>query len=100
MKTFKTGIAVFALLVALAVPGTALATSGEEGYNGPNSVVAGVDSGSDGPTSGTEAIPVAAETSSSGTLPFTGADLRLIAIAGIALAGVGVGLRKLTRDPS
>ncbi len=34
-----------------------------------------------------------------GTLPFTGLDLALAALAGLALAGVGAGMRRLARAP-
>ena len=44
----------------------------------------------------TSSKPVA----SGATLPFTGSDLLLITGAGIALVGVGVGLRRLGRDKS
>jgi hypothetical protein len=37
---------------------------------------------------------------SGATLPFTGSDLLLITGAGIALVGVGAGLRRLGRDKS
>jgi hypothetical protein len=37
---------------------------------------------------------------SGASLPFTGADLLLITGAGIALVGVGAGLRRLGRDKS
>jgi hypothetical protein len=34
------------------------------------------------------------------TLPFTGSDLAVVSIAGIALLGLGFGLRRLGRDRS
>lgn len=35
---------------------------------------------------------------SAGTLPFTGTDLGIVAIAGVALVGLGFGLRRVGRD--
>ncbi|HEY7381979.1 MAG TPA: hypothetical protein VH572_12270 [Gaiella sp.] len=42
----------------------------------------------------------ATPTASGATLPFTGVDLLLITGAGVALIGVGAGLRRLGRDKS
>lgn len=36
---------------------------------------------------------------SSGTLPFTGLDLGLFAVAGIGLGAIGLGLRRVSRKP-
>lgn len=40
--------------------------------------------------------PVAA--GAAGQLPFTGADLMVFVAAGVALTGVGLGMRRLARD--
>ena len=40
---------------------------------------------------------VAGDPSGSGSLPFTGFDAALIAVAGVGLAGLGFGLRYVTR---
>ncbi len=42
----------------------------------------------------------AATTSGSGSLPFTGLDVGLLALGGVALVGVGVGLRRFARPLS
>jgi hypothetical protein len=42
------------------------------------------------------AAPSVSTTTQSGTLPFTGVDLGLYALAGVALVGVGIGLRRIT----
>lgn len=34
-----------------------------------------------------------------GTLPFTGADLTLMLLGGLALLGVGIGVRQISRTP-
>ena len=90
-----------ALAVAMLVPTAAMAQSSNEGYGGPNNVVAGVgDSGDSGPTdSGTAAVtPV--ETDAGASLPFTGADLGVLLAAGAILLALGLVLRRLTHRPS
>lgn len=100
MTRFKKLFAVLgvAALLALSAP-AAFAQSGSEGYGGSN-VVAGLEQGggddSGGPTGG----PTAAATDEGGSLPFTGADLGVLAAAGGLLLGLGFGLRRLTHRPS
>ena len=111
----------FAILgvAALLAPASALAESSNEGYGGPNNVVAGLQQGgggggSAGPTASAPAKNVAAQapaqqaqvqapaqqqTSSGSTLPFTGAELGLFAAAGGLLLLMGFGLRRLSRGP-
>jgi hypothetical protein len=107
MKTLRTTIAVFAAVSALALPASALASSGQEGYAGPNSVVAGIQGGGGGgPTSSAPAPAPVAESAAapvsaseeSGTLPFTGANLGILAGGGLLLLVLGFGLRKLTQQ--
>ena len=45
-------------------------------------------------------VSVAASAPAPATLPFTGANLLLFAAAGIALLGIGFGLRRVGRDRS
>jgi hypothetical protein len=115
MKKIRFSIAILAAISVLVVPAAASANSGQQGYSGPNSAVAGV-SGGNGPSSGSaapaevETAPVveeaptvaAAEVESSGaTLPFTGLDVGVIALAGIVLLGMGFLLRRYThRSPT
>ena len=80
-------------LLALSAPAV-YAQSGEEGYGGSN-VVAGLEHGGGGDTG----APVQAATNE-GSLPFTGADLGVLAAAGGLLLGLGLGLRRLTHRPS
>lgn len=91
-----------ALAVAMLVPTAAMAQSSNEGYGGPNNVVAGVgDSGDSGPTDGGTAAVTPVETSDAGaSLPFTGADLGVLLAAGAILLALGLGLRRLTHRPS
>jgi hypothetical protein len=79
-------------LLAFAAP-AAFAQSGSEGYGGSN-VVAGLEQGGGGETG----APVQA--AESGSLPFTGADLGVLAVAGGLLLGLGLGLRRLTHRPT
>jgi hypothetical protein len=75
----------------LAAP-SALAANGTitKGYGGKGANVQAV--------LGAKAAPKAtAAVASSSALPFTGADLALVSAAGIALLGMGFGLRKIAR---
>jgi hypothetical protein len=101
----KTAVAL-AALVALLVPAGAIAQSGTDGYAGPNNVVAGLEEsgGGNGPTTPTaqksDTSPVQAAENNNSSLPFTGADLGVLAGAGVLLLGMGVGLRRLTHRPT
>lgn len=89
MRRFVIGVAT--LVVALALAGAALAGGGQKspGYQGPGESVQGeVQQG------------VAGATTSSGTLPFTGQDLTLLAVGGVALILVGTGFYRLSRRRS
>lgn len=98
MTRFKKLLAVMGAtaLLAFAAP-AAMAQSGTEGYGGSN-VVAGLEQGGGGDT-GTP-TPVQATTNEGGSLPFTGADLGVLAVAGGLLLGLGLGLRRLTHRPT
>lgn len=98
-------LATFTLVVALMAPSAAFASSGQQGYGGNN--LAGLQQGNgNGPGSSSGTSPDAqkaqkAQTANTGsTLPFTGADLGVLAVAGGALMALGVGLRRLTQSPS
>jgi hypothetical protein len=99
MTRFKKLLAVMgaAALLAFAAP-AAMAQSGTEGYGGSN-VVAGLEQGGGGDTGTPVQAPVQA-TNEGGSLPFTGADLGVLAVAGGLLLGLGLGLRKLTHRPT
>lgn len=103
MTKLRITIPVLAIALALALPGLALASSsGQTGYQGPNSAVAGVNEGNN--TSGS--APVAEVSSeepkeeSSETLPFTGSDIALLVGAGAILLALGFTLRRLTHRPT
>lgn len=90
MRRFVVGVAT--LVVALALAGAALAGGGgqkSQGYQGPGESVQGeLQQG------------VAGASTSSGTLPFSGQDLTLLTVGGIALILVGTGFYRLSRRQS
>jgi hypothetical protein len=94
MKKFLAVTGATALLAFAATPAFA-AESGTKGYGGSN-VVAGLEQGSGNDTS----APVQAVADESASLPFTGADLGVLAVAGGLLLGLGLGLRRLTHRPT
>jgi hypothetical protein len=92
---------VFALLVVmamLALPAAAFAGTGP-GYGTPSGTVQTTIENGTSPKKATQSVPAAATSTpaapSKGSLPFTGLQVGLVAIAGLALVGTGVGLRKL-----
>jgi hypothetical protein len=107
MKKFLAVMGATALL-AFAAP-AAFAESGSEGYGGSN-VVAGLEQGGGNDTgppvqaapvqAAPVAAPVQAAADEGGSLPFTGADLGVLAVAGGLLLGLGLGLRRLTHRPT
>ena len=96
MTGFKKLLAVLGATALLAVSAPAVyAQSGSEGYGGSN-VVAGLEQGGGSDTG----APVQAVADEGASLPFTGADLGVLAVAGGLLLGLGLGLRKLTHRPT
>lgn len=92
MKRLALVLAVVALALVVAVPAYGQgAVSDAYGGHG-NGVLGAVNSGGNG-------SPPAqvAQSSSGGSLPFTGLDVGLLALGGCALVGVGVGLRRFAR---
>lgn len=93
---------VFALLVVmamLALPAAAFAQS--PGYGTPSGTVQTTIANGTTPKKATQSVPAAATSTptpaatSKGSLPFTGLQVGLVAVAGLALVGTGIGLRKL-----
>jgi hypothetical protein len=123
-KTLKIRTIALAVTAALVLPSAALAASAQEGYGGPNNVVTGVPpapTSKPAPTSGnapasapvetpapeTAGVNVVSDTAAAdtaddngGSLPFTGADLGVLAVAGAMMLALGFGLRRLTHRPS
>jgi hypothetical protein len=83
MKRF---VAAVLAVVVLALPSAAFAGAGVGGYEDQAGAVQGQ-------------INTTAANDSGGSLPFTGSDLAIIAAAGVMLASLGVGLRRLTHSP-
>lgn len=88
--------------VCLMAAPTAFGASAVRGnYSGPGGVVSNLNPAS--PPHATNvshnpsSTPSSASTASKGQLPFTGLDLVLLACGGIALVGVGMGVRRLSR---
>jgi hypothetical protein len=79
--------------VALMAPSAAFAQSSDEGYGGFGGIAGQVDENGGGGDGG------APQKADGGSLPFTGADLGVLAAAGGILFGLGVGLRRLTHHP-
>jgi hypothetical protein len=101
MTHIKKILAVAGIATMLIGPATAFAGSSDDTYGGPGNVVSGLEQGGGGgggnaPASSTS--PVKAQ--SGGNLPFTGADLGVLAAAGGLLMGFGFGLRRLTHRPT
>jgi hypothetical protein len=105
MTKLRITIPVLAIVLALALPGLALASSsGQTGYQGPNSAVAGVNEGNNNTPSGSAPVAEASAEEpteeSSGTLPFTGSDIAILVGAGAILLALGFTLRRLTHRPT
>ena len=79
-----------ACVVVLALPSAALAQTASEGGYGDDAAVLGQVQDPNGG---------GGNTASGGSLPFTGAELGVLAGAGAALLLVGFGLRRMTHSP-
>jgi hypothetical protein len=111
MMRFKKLLAVAGATVLLPLSAPPVyAQSGTEGYSGSN-VVAGLEDGgdsADGNQAGervasaapADTSPVQTPADDGGSLPFTGADLAVLAAASGVLVALGFGLRRLTDRPT
>ncbi len=106
MVKVKRIFAVAVVVGTMLVPSVALAqSSSDESYAGPNNIVQGLEQGGGNGPSGPTAAPAGtsnetpSSSSSGSSLPFTGADLGVLAAAGGLLLGLGFGLRRLTHRP-
>jgi hypothetical protein len=93
-------LAMLTVVVALVLAAVAAPAFGQgavtDSYGGQGGGVLGaVDSGG-----GNGTPPTQVQTTESGSLPFTGLDIGLLALGGCALVGVGVGLRRIARPLS
>ncbi len=87
MSGMKRYIAAVLAVGVLALPSAAFAQAGVAGYEDQAGAVQG------------QINNTAVADDSGGSLPFTGSDLAIIAAAGVMLASLGVGLRRLTHSP-
>jgi hypothetical protein len=97
MKRLALFMAVVAVALAAAVP--AYGSSVTDTYSGHSGGVLGAVNNNSG-GGGNAPTQVRAANTGSGSLPFTGLDIGLLALGGGALVGVGVGLRRLARPLS
>jgi hypothetical protein len=107
MKRLALIMAVVAVAFAAAAPAYGQSAVGDAyGGNGGGILGAVSNGGGNGGGSGGStpvSTPAPAQvqvTAESGSLPFTGLDLGLLAVGGIVLVGVGVGLRRFARPLS
>jgi hypothetical protein len=82
-------------VIALMVPSMAFAQASDEGYGGAGAVAGQVETG--GGDGGNNPVNASAD---NGSLPFTGAELGVLAAAGSMLVLLGFGLRRLTHGPT
>ena len=82
-------VAAFVVVPLASAGGSSGATL--QGYYSPSATVVAVKGATD-----TKTPP--ASSSGPSTLPFTGSDLAIILLAGVALVGTGFGVRRLGRD--
>jgi hypothetical protein len=98
MKRLALLMAVVAVALAVAAPAYAQ-NAVSDAYAGKGGGIVGtVDSGN-GPSASTPQ-QVQAVSNDNGSLPFTGLDIGLLALGGVALVGVGAGLRRFARPLS
>jgi hypothetical protein len=98
MKRLALLMALVAVALAVAAPAYAQ-NAVSDAYAGKGGGIVGtVDSGN-GPSASTPQ-QVQAVSNDSGSLPFTGLDIGLLALGGVALVGVGAGLRRFARPLS
>ncbi len=101
MKRLALLMAMVALALAAAAPAYASSAVGDTYGGRGGGIVGTVDSGdSGGPTTPAPQQTQVAGTTDDGSLPFTGLDVGLLALGGVALVGVGIGLRRFARPLS
>jgi hypothetical protein len=114
MSQVRSTFIIVAAAFLLALPSAALAQGGygpsngvlgEEESGGGSAPASGGGTSPNGGKSAPAAAPVPAtvesgtDTGGGGQLPFTGADLLVVAAIGMALVGAGVGLRRMRDTP-
>jgi hypothetical protein len=102
MKKLATLFAIFTLALALASPALAQSPT-QDAYGGTlGEQVGGGGNGAPAPEQAPEQAPAetAPAAKETGSLPFTGFEVGIIVLAGIALAGAGNTQRRTTRKPT
>ncbi len=94
MKRLALLMAVVAVALAVAAPAYAQ-NAVSDAYAGKGGGIVGTVEGGNGP-----AAPQQVQTAGDDSLPFTGLDIGLLALGGVALVGVGMGLRRVARPLS
>ncbi len=103
MKRLALLMAVVALALVVAVPAYAQNATSDAYAGKGGGIVGTVNSGNgsgNGPSASAPQQVQVASSSGSGSLPFTGLDVGLLALGGVALVGVGIGLRRFARPLS
>jgi len=95
MKRLALLMAAVALALFVAAPAYGQGAVSDT-YAGKGGGIVGTVGGGNGPSAPTQQVV----SSNEGSLPFTGLDIGLLALGGIALVGVGVGLRRVARPLS
>lgn len=99
MKRLALLVAVVAIALTIAVPAYGQSAVGDTYGGRGGGIVGTVDSGNGPSASAPQQVSVSGAGSES-SLPFTGLDIGLLALGGVALVGVGVGLRRFARPLS
>jgi hypothetical protein len=94
MKRLALLMAVVAVALAVAAPAYAQSAVSDTYAGKGGGIVGTVNSGNGPSASAPQQVQVG------GSLPFTGLDVGLLALGGVALVGVGVGLRRFARPLS
>jgi len=97
MKRLALLMAVVALALFVAVPAYGQGAVSDTYAGRGGGIVGTVDSGNGPSAPAPQQVQVS---SNEGSLPFTGLDIGLLALGGVALVGVGVGLRRVARPLS
>jgi hypothetical protein len=97
MKRLALLMAVVAVALAIAAPAYAQ-NAVSDTYAGKGGGIVGTVEGGKGPTASTPQQVVSSN--ESGSLPFTGLDIGLLAAGGVLLVGMGVVLRRFARPLS
>jgi hypothetical protein len=99
MKRLALLMAVVAVALALAAPAFAQSPTSDT-YAGKGGGIVGTVNSGNGPSASAPQQVQVASSNGSGSLPFTGLDIGLLALGGVALVGVGIGLRRFARPLS